>query len=70
MSAASYESVQARLQGRMDGLDALRGIAVTWVVWHNCTYDFKLDGMLAKVLAFITNCGWLGVQLFFVLSGF
>lgn len=54
----------------MEGLDALRGIAVTWVVWHNCTYDFSLDGIAAKVLALITNSGWLGVQLFFVLSGF
>ena len=70
MNKTTFQTIQKNFEGHIAGLDALRGIAVIWVVWHNCTGAFELDGLLEKILAFITNCGWLGVQLFFVLSGF
>ncbi|MBL4868754.1 MAG: acyltransferase [Pseudomonadales bacterium] len=70
MGKTEFHAIQEKLKGRIEGLDALRGIAVIWVVWHNCTDEFELAGILEKILAFLTNNGWLGVQLFFVLSGF
>jgi len=46
-------------------LDAVRGIAILWVVLHNATRkdpEFHLQK--------IFDTGWMGVDLFFVLSGF
>ncbi len=52
------------------GLDGLRAIAILWVVLHNAlAFDFG-SGERIKVLSIIANAGWVGVQLFFVLSGF
>ncbi|MCG8667899.1 MAG: acyltransferase [Pseudomonadales bacterium] len=41
-----------------------------WVIWHNVFGDFPLSSFFIKLVALFTNMGWLGVQLFFVLSGF
>mgnify|MGYP001615011620 FL=1 len=42
------------------------------VVWHNgaLTGEWDVQGPLGKGLNLAANMGWLGVQLFFVLSGF
>ena len=56
---------------RLPALDGLRGLAVIWVVLHNTT-DI-LPGTLhgaSLMLAFLVHSGWIGVQLFFALSGF
>src|SRR6201993_3521040 len=45
-------------------LDAVRGIAILVVLVHN------LSGFSFPPLSLITNYGWMGVDLFFVLSGF
>src|ERR1700741_4392574 len=45
-------------------LDAIRGIAILVVVVHN------LHGLDFPPLSLVTNYGWMGVDLFFVLSGF
>jgi peptidoglycan/LPS O-acetylase OafA/YrhL len=53
-------------------LDGLRGIAILWVVLHNSPY-YSLAGetsAIVKPIALIGSMGWVGVQLFFVLSGF
>ena len=63
-------TVRERLAGHIAGLDGLRAIAVLWVIWHNVFGDFPLDGVLSKLIALFTNMGWMGVQLFFVISGF
>lgn len=53
-------------------LDGLRGLAVLWVFIHNGAFEpaQQLDTIVGKLMALVLNMGWLGVQLFFVLSGF
>lgn len=53
-------------------LDGLRGIAILWVLLHNGALDAVIgnDSIIAKIVTLTVNMGWLGVQLFFVLSGF
>jgi peptidoglycan/LPS O-acetylase OafA/YrhL len=58
----------------MPGLDALRGIAVLSVVFfHGLYWDVAVQPPANSVAARVTSAftfGWLGVNLFFVLSGF
>jgi peptidoglycan/LPS O-acetylase OafA/YrhL len=52
-------------------LDGIRGVAIIWVVLHNAT-DMPLApqrGVL-YLLYVLAHPGWIGVQLFFALSGF
>jgi peptidoglycan/LPS O-acetylase OafA/YrhL len=52
-------------------LDGIRGLAVVWVVMHNTTA--AVTGRSTGVLYLLTvfaHTGWIGVQLFFALSGF
>jgi peptidoglycan/LPS O-acetylase OafA/YrhL len=57
----------------MPELDTLRGIAVLGVLllhgfyWQYAGFSF---GRLARIFVLLTGPGWLGVNLFFVLSGF
>jgi len=55
----------------LPALDGIRGLAIIWVVLHNTTdlLPPTLHG-LSHVLAFVVHPGWIGVQLFFALSGF
>jgi peptidoglycan/LPS O-acetylase OafA/YrhL len=57
--------------GRLPTLDGIRGLAIIWVVLHNTTelLPQTLQGA-SHVLAFLVHPGWIGVQLFFALSGF
>src|SRR5450631_4021131 len=56
---------------RVPALDGIRGIAIIWVVLHNA-----MDIPVAPATGFyrlvnvIAHPGWIGVQLFFGLSGF
>ncbi|MGD2173736.1 MAG: acyltransferase [Gammaproteobacteria bacterium] len=56
----------------MPELDALRGIAILWVILHNAALHGidHAQGFAMKVVILIGDSGWVGVQLFFVLSGF
>jgi peptidoglycan/LPS O-acetylase OafA/YrhL len=52
-------------------LDGIRGLAIVWVVLHNAT-DISMapaSGVF-RALGLLTHTGWIGVQLFFALSGF
>ncbi|MBB5736651.1 peptidoglycan/LPS O-acetylase OafA/YrhL [Xanthomonas arboricola] len=51
---------------RLPGLDLLRSIAIVWVMLFH-TY---LIGDLAPGWTWLSRYGWMGVDLFFVLSGF
>jgi peptidoglycan/LPS O-acetylase OafA/YrhL len=56
---------------RVPALEGVRGVAIIWVVLHN-TADLlpsQLHG-LWRAFAFLVQPGWIGVQLFFALSGF
>lgn len=50
---------------RLPGLDLLRAIAISWVM----LYHASLYG-LASTRNWVVSFGWMGVDLFFVLSGF
>ena len=64
------------LGGRhVQALDGLRGLAVLLVIVHHLNYTFPLNTMLPAgpmqhLLLSTVNNGWLGVDVFFVLSGF
>lgn len=52
------------MRQKIPQLDAVRGIAILVVLVHN------LRGFSSAPLSLVTNYGWMGVDLFFVLSGF
>jgi peptidoglycan/LPS O-acetylase OafA/YrhL len=57
----------------MPELDSLRGVAILSVVlYHGFFWSNNLTGLsgLARIVVNLTRFGWLGVNLFFVLSGF
>lgn len=57
---------------RIDGLDFLRGLASLGVCWLHLT-DFtyhNTDGPFYNLLRASGSYGWLGVEVFFVISGF
>ena len=62
------------LKREMPGLDALRGIAVLAVLAYHGLHWWLPPAITvsfsAKMLSALTSSGWLGVNLFFVLSGF
>ncbi len=58
---------------RIPELDGLRGLAVLMVMaYHAFAYEMVREQWegFARILVLVTNLGWLGVDLFFVLSGF
>ncbi len=56
--------------GQIHALTGIRGIAALWVViLHGATY-VNASSVLPQWLSNIINKGWLGVDLFFILSGF
>lgn len=56
-------------RGHMPTLDGLRGLAIAIVIaFHYYLYDHHFAP--AHALYLLTRAGWLGVDLFFVLSGF
>ncbi|MEN9421721.1 MAG: hypothetical protein RLZZ107_1199, partial [Bacteroidota bacterium] len=50
----------------LPGLDLLRAIAILWVMLF---HSFVLGG-LGETWSWLSRFGWMGVDLFFVLSGF
>ena len=60
------------LRGYLPSLDGLRGLAILAVLMHNVslTGQWQSDGLVVKVCEVLNDAGWIGVQLFFVVSGF
>jgi peptidoglycan/LPS O-acetylase OafA/YrhL len=72
LSAAAAASQAALSKGHLPALDGLRGLAILLVLVHNLDIFIPAGHAswgvrLYKEMAFM---GWIGVQLFFVLSGF
>src|SRR5205814_108217 len=66
MTHAAETVIDPRFQGRarQPGLDLLRALAIIVVViYHAALFGFKLPGRVDRF-------GWIGVDLFFVLSGY
>jgi peptidoglycan/LPS O-acetylase OafA/YrhL len=58
------------LSGHVAALDGVRGAAILIVLIHNAAYVLKPGtAFLPKLAGAIAATGWIGVQLFFVLSG-
>lgn len=51
-------------------LDGLRGIAIALVLIHSLTLLTQVDSIASRFVHGLFAFGWVGVQLFFVLSGF
>ena len=61
------------IRAKMPELDSLRGVAILLVVfYHGFFWSNGLTGLsgFGKLFVNLTRVGWLGVNLFFVLSGF
>lgn len=57
--------------GHLPALDGVRGVAVLIVIVHNAAWIAgESQQLLLKLVGAITATGWIGVQLFFALSGF
>lgn len=55
---------------RLPALDGVRAIAILLVIPHNLNLITEPDGWFAHAMVSFLDRGWIGVQLFFVLSGF
>lgn len=64
------ESGPATASGRLPALDGIRGVAIIWVVFHNCLANFAPAGGPLHLIDLLARPGWIGVQIFFALSGF
>ncbi len=56
-----------RIRERLDVLDGLRGLAILLVVWYHV---WIVSGQAFGPLTFVAQAGFLGVELFFFISGF
>lgn len=63
-------SVTRSLQGHIPGLDGIRGLAVLVVFCLHYGADVKSANLWLYLPSEISKLGWVGVSLFFVLSGF
>ncbi len=64
---------QSTKPGRLVFVDGLRGVASLWVVIFHVGKGGQIEGLLERApepVDWVVNNGWLGVVIFFVLSGF
>jgi peptidoglycan/LPS O-acetylase OafA/YrhL len=66
-SGRSHTSRAAR--GHLPSLDGVRGLAILLVILHNTNPIEDPESLPAKLVGIVLDWGWVGVQLFFVLSG-
>jgi peptidoglycan/LPS O-acetylase OafA/YrhL len=69
--AATLTRTAGASSARIPALDGIRGVAIFWVVLHNATgFPTAPSTRWLHVLPLFSSRGWIGVQLFFALSGF
>src|SRR5438034_6430412 len=62
---------RVKSHAHIPALDGLRGLAIALVLLsHFIPYSDQPGSLAGKIFFFIGRCGWCGVDLFFVLSGF
>jgi len=66
----SSRAATGGLAPQLPVLDGVRGLAVLLVIPHNLHLAVEPDGLPSKLIGMVLDRGWIGVQLFFVLSGF
>jgi peptidoglycan/LPS O-acetylase OafA/YrhL len=69
VTAGAVDPGRSSMRGRAPELDGLRGAAILLVMANNF-YDGPAGGGLDYALYHVFKSGWIGVDLFFVLSGF
>ena len=62
--------IQSSTGKHFDVLDGIRGIAILMVVFYHSIYFNPASGLPVRVLGNLIGAGWMGVPVFFVLSGF
>lgn len=68
-ASAAKPAAQSGWQRHVTALDGLRGLAILLVIPHNADV-FSHASAFMWPAAMLAHAGWIGVQLFFVLSGF
>ncbi len=65
-------SAPVPIPGHIDELDGIRGVAAILVVFHHISQSFpaKPSSVALRIWLELTHAGWLGVDIFFALSGF
>lgn len=63
-------SAVLQLPRYLPSLDGVRGLAILLVLMHNLLILDEPSTRFAQLLSYGLNVGWIGVRLFFVLSGF
>jgi len=68
--SSSQSLVRSSLGGHLLTLDGVRGLAIVMVLAHNLNVLAGRQTPAGQAVEFLDDLGWVGVQLFFVLSGF
>jgi peptidoglycan/LPS O-acetylase OafA/YrhL len=70
VSTGREYSTAADSSPRLKTLDGLRGLAICSVILFHANIGFDVHDSKVAWLSAVARCGWIGVDLFFVLSGF
>lgn len=68
--STTHGMTPARTDKRVPALDGVRGLAIVLVLINNVYPNRPPLSAFDYGVAHLANCGWIGVDLFFVLSGF
>ncbi|HEY0564830.1 MAG TPA: acyltransferase [Terriglobales bacterium] len=69
-AAQPSPALSGMARAHIPALDGVRGLAILLVLWHHCYLLPHPGHPLLQAAYQLSHAGWLGVDLFFVLSGF